>query len=158
MKRRHFILSMLSAGLAGQLRSTKDSRADMTTMGGMSETPAVGSTGQAKPVTIRTGQPLRTLPKLVNQSKTPGVFEARLTAVPARLDVGAGQRCAGVQFGHHGRRRSVAAAGTSRLRLPVRERRRDASEPGGVHGRWSPLLQPAGFLGRLQPRSVVRRR
>jgi FtsP/CotA-like multicopper oxidase with cupredoxin domain len=92
MKRRHFILSMLSAGLAGQLRSTKDSRADMTTMGGMSETPAVGSTGQAKPVTIRTGQPLRTLPKLVNQSKTPGVFEARLTAVPARLDVGAGQQ------------------------------------------------------------------
>jgi hypothetical protein len=27
MKRRHFILPMLSAGLAGTLRSTKDSRA-----------------------------------------------------------------------------------------------------------------------------------
>src|SRR6266849_697761 len=86
MKRRHFILSMLSAGLAGPLRSTKDNRA------GMSETPTVGSTGQAKPVTIRTGQPLRALPKLVNQSKTPGVFEASLTAAPARLDVGAGQQ------------------------------------------------------------------
>ncbi len=90
MKRRHFILSMLSVGLAGPLRSTKDSRASMTTMGGMSETPTVG--GQAKPVTIRTGQPLRALPKLVNQSKTPGVFEASLTAAPARLDVGAGQQ------------------------------------------------------------------
>jgi bilirubin oxidase len=92
MKRRHFILSMLSAGLAGSLRSTKDSRAAMTTMGGMSETPAVGSTGQAMPATIRAGQPLRALPKLVNQSKTPGVFEASLTAAPARLDVGAGQQ------------------------------------------------------------------
>ena len=71
MQRRHFILSMLSAGLAGPLRSI---------------------TGQAKPVTIRSGQPLRALPKLVNQSKTPGVFEASLTAVPARLDVGAGQQ------------------------------------------------------------------
>jgi bilirubin oxidase len=92
MKRRHFILSMLSAGLAGSLRSTKDSRAGMTTMGGMSETPTVGSTGQAMPATIRAGQPLRALPKLVNQSKTPGVFEASLTAAPARLDVGAGQQ------------------------------------------------------------------
>jgi bilirubin oxidase len=80
---------MLSAGL---FRSTKDSRAGMTTMAGMSETPTVGSTGQAKPVTIRAGQPLRPLPKLVNQSKTPGVFEASLTAVPARLDVGTGQQ------------------------------------------------------------------
>src|ERR1700694_6181196 len=71
MQRRHFILSMLSAGLAGPLRS---------------------STGQGKPVTIRSGHPLRPLPKLVNQSKTPGVFEASLTAVPARLDVGAGRQ------------------------------------------------------------------
>src|SRR2546427_8674 len=85
MKRRDFILSMLSAGLAGPLRSTKDSRADTTAGRGLSDMPAVGGTGQAQPVTTRVGQPRRTLPKLVNQSQKPVGFEARLTAVPARL-------------------------------------------------------------------------
>ena len=92
MKRRDFILSMLSTGLAGPLRSTKDSRADTTAVRGLSDMPTVGGTGQAQPVTTRAGQHLRTLPKLVNQSQTPGVFEARLTAVPARLHVRAGQQ------------------------------------------------------------------
>src|ERR1700730_6193080 len=71
MQRRHFILSMLSAGLAGPLRSI---------------------TGQAKPVTIRSGQPLSALSKLRNKGKAPGVFDASLTAAPARLAVGARQQ------------------------------------------------------------------
>jgi bilirubin oxidase len=66
---------MLAAGMVGPLRSINNS-----------------SAGQAKPATIRAGQPLRALPKLVNQSRTPGVFEASLTAAPARLDIGAGQQ------------------------------------------------------------------
>src|SRR2546425_423535 len=74
MKRRDFILSMLSTGLAGPLRSTKDSRADTTAVRGLSDMPTVGGTGQAPPVTTRAGQHLRTLPKLVNQSQTPGVW------------------------------------------------------------------------------------
>ena len=69
MKRRDFILSMLSTGLAGPLRSTKDSRADTTAVRGLSDMPTVGGTGQAQPVTTRVGQPLRTLPKLVNRSE-----------------------------------------------------------------------------------------
>ena len=45
MKRRHFILSMLSTGLAGPLRSTKDSRADTTAVRGLSDMPTVGGDG-----------------------------------------------------------------------------------------------------------------
>src|SRR2546430_11659047 len=48
MKRRDFILSMLSTGLAGPLRSTKDSRADTTAVRGLSDMPTVGGTGDRK--------------------------------------------------------------------------------------------------------------
>src|SRR5207247_10911531 len=92
MKRSDFTRSMLSTSVAGPLRSTKDSRADTTAVRGLSDMPTVGGTGQAQPVTTRAGQHLRTLPKLVNQSQTPGDSEARLTADPATLHVRAGQQ------------------------------------------------------------------
>src|SRR3989442_1990175 len=82
MKRRDFILSMLSTGLACPLGSTQDSRADTTTVRGLSDMPTVGGTGQAQPVATRAGQHLHTPPNTMNQTQTPLVFEATLPPDP----------------------------------------------------------------------------
>jgi suppressor of ftsI len=103
MKRRHFVLGALGLGGSLALRAQTlhheapggmtdmPARSNLAAMPGMMAQPAAATERLAAPAAMPAGAALRSLPRLANQSREPGLFRATLSAAPTRLALLPGQ-------------------------------------------------------------------